>query len=46
VKAAVPDRSVTLGEIFRGSIPYWIILLLVVAAIAVFPALATYLPSL
>jgi tripartite ATP-independent transporter DctM subunit len=46
VKAAVPDKSVTLSEIFRGSIPYWIVLLAVVAALAVFPKLATFLPSL
>jgi C4-dicarboxylate transporter, DctM subunit len=43
VKAAVPDKTVTLATIFRGSIPYWIILLMMVAAIAVFPRLATYL---
>ena len=46
VKAAVPDKSVELAEIFRGSIPYWIVLLAVVAALAVFPQLATFLPSL
>jgi tripartite ATP-independent transporter DctM subunit len=46
VKAAVPDKSVTLSEIFRGSIPYWIVLLAVVVALAVFPQLATFLPSL
>ena len=46
VKAAVPEPNVPLAEIFRGSIPYWIILLLVVAAIVVFPQIATFLPSL
>jgi tripartite ATP-independent transporter DctM subunit len=46
VKAAVPDRTVELAEIFRGSIPYWIVLLAVVAALAVFPQLATFLPRL
>jgi tripartite ATP-independent transporter DctM subunit len=46
VKAAVPERGVELAEIFRGSIPYWIILLLVVVAVAVMPEIATYLPSL
>ena len=46
VKAAVPDKSVELAEIFRGSIPYWIVLLAVVAALAVFPQLATFMPSL
>jgi C4-dicarboxylate transporter DctM subunit len=46
VKAAVPDPTVTLAEIFRGSIPYWIVLLLLVVALALFPQLATFLPSL
>ena len=46
VKAAVPDRTVELAEIFRGSIPYWIVLLAVVGAVAVFPQLATFLPRL
>jgi C4-dicarboxylate transporter DctM subunit len=46
VKAAVPDKDVQLAEIFRGAIPYWIILLLVVVAVAVFPQIATYLPGL
>jgi tripartite ATP-independent transporter DctM subunit len=46
VKAAVPDKSITLAEIFSGSIPYWIVLLAVVAMLAVFPGLATYLPNL
>ncbi len=46
VKAAVPDRDVELAEIFRGSIPYWIVLLAVVAALAAFPQLATFLPNL
>jgi tripartite ATP-independent transporter DctM subunit len=46
VKAAVPDKDVSLAEIFRGSIPYWIVLLAVVALLAVFPQVATFLPSL
>ena len=46
VKAAVPDKRVELAEIFRGAIPYWIVLLGVVAALAVFPQLATFLPRL
>ena len=45
VKAAVPDPNVTLGEIFRGAIPYWVVLLFMVAALAVFPQLATFLPG-
>lgn len=46
VKAAVPDKTVELAEIFRGAIPYWIVLLAVVVALAIFPQIATFLPSL
>jgi tripartite ATP-independent transporter DctM subunit len=46
VKSAVPDPDVTLSEIFRGAIPYWIVLLALVALLAVFPKLATFLPNL
>lgn len=46
VKSAVPDPNVELAEIFRGSIPYWIVLLGVVASLAAFPQLATFLPGL
>ena len=46
VKAVVPDRDVTMMEIFAGSTPYWIMLLIVMVAVALFPGIATYLPSL
>lgn len=46
VKAAVREPDVSLATIFKGSIPYWIILLLMVAIIATFPQVATWLPSL
>ncbi len=46
VKAAVPDADVQLAEIFWGALPYVGILLAVVFALAVFPQLATFLPSL
>ncbi len=45
VKSCVADPDATLAKIFMGSIPYWIILLLLVAIIATFPGLATWLPS-
>jgi len=45
VKAAVPDSSVTLGMIFKGAIPYWIMILLVAVLIIVFPFLTTWLPK-
>ena len=38
--------TVPLSEIFYGSIPYWVVLLLVVVAIAIFPQIATFLPDL
>ena len=44
VKAAVPQEG-TVGEIFRGSIPYWISLLCVIVVIAAFPQIATWLPG-
>ncbi|MPZ55716.1 MAG: TRAP transporter large permease subunit [Rhizobiales bacterium] len=46
VKAAAPDREVQLSEIFRGSVPYWLILILVIIALVVFPQIATFLPHL
>lgn len=45
VKAAVPDASVTLGMIFKGAIPYWIMLLAVSILVLVFPVLTTWLPQ-
>ena len=45
VKAAVPDPSVTLGMIFKGSIPYWILILIVAVLVLVFPSLANWLPQ-
>ncbi|ASJ72743.1 TRAP transporter large permease [Granulosicoccus antarcticus] len=45
VKAAVPDQSVTLGMIFKGSIPYWIMILVVAILILAFPFLTTWLPQ-
>ncbi len=45
VKAAVPDPTVTLSEIFRGSIPYWIMMLAVAMLIWAYPGLASWLPG-
>jgi C4-dicarboxylate transporter, DctM subunit len=44
VKAALPNEA-TLGDIFRGAIPYWICLVGVIIVIAAFPQLATWLPG-
>ena len=45
VKGAVPDSSVTLTEIFAGSIPYWMLMLLVMIIIWAFPITATFLTT-
>ena len=44
VKAALPGEA-PVGEIFRGSIPYWIALMGAVIVIAVYPGIATWLPE-
>ncbi|MAQ55350.1 MAG: C4-dicarboxylate ABC transporter permease [Rhodospirillales bacterium] len=41
VKGAVEDKTVQLSEIFSGSIPYWILMLIVLAMVWVMPGLAT-----
>jgi tripartite ATP-independent transporter DctM subunit len=46
VKAALPQENVSTGEIFAGSVPYWICLLLVIVVLMAFPQLATWLPNL
>ena len=46
VKGSVSDPEATLGKIFLGSVPYWILLIVLVFLIAFFPSLATWLPSL
>jgi TRAP-type C4-dicarboxylate transport system permease large subunit len=47
VKAALPEeRTMSVGEIFRGAVPYWFALLSVIASIAVFPPIASWLPNL
>jgi len=47
VKAACPpDDPVTLVEIFKGSTPYWICILVLILAIYLIPGIASYLPNL
>jgi tripartite ATP-independent transporter DctM subunit len=46
VKAAVQDDAVSIVEIFKSSTPYWIVMLVGMVLIAIFPQIATYLPSL
>ncbi len=43
VKGAIPE--VTLGEIFRGSIPYWIMMLAVAVLLLAVPEVASWLPG-
>lgn len=45
VKAAVPDRTVLIKDIFIGATPYWILILLTAAIVWYWPPLATWLPS-
>lgn len=48
VKAAIreEDDEVSIMEIFRSSTPYWVIMLTCMVAIAAYPQIATFLPSL
>lgn len=46
VKAAVDDDDITIWQIFKSSTPYWMIMLLGVVLLVVFPQIATWLPSL
>lgn len=46
VKAAVDDDDITVWQIFKSSTPYWVIMLIGVVLLALFPKIATWLPSL
>jgi C4-dicarboxylate transporter DctM subunit len=47
VKAAVTDeKDLSPGEIFKGSVPYWIMLLIAILSLVFFPQVATWLPNL
>ncbi|MEC7488278.1 MAG: TRAP transporter large permease subunit [Pseudomonadota bacterium] len=45
VKGSVDDKLVTLSEIFKGSVPYWLLMLVVMLLIWAVPEVATWLPS-
>ncbi len=45
VKGCVNDPDVSLGQIFRGAIPYWVMLLVLCATVYFVPSMATFLPS-
>lgn len=46
VKGAIPDRDLKLSHIFRGSVPFWIMILGAAVVVILFPPLATWLPGL
>ena len=46
VKGAVPNRDVTLVQIFKGSIPYWIMILIAALMVITFPPIVTWLPEI
>lgn len=46
VKASIQDSAVSVTEIFKSSVPYWIIMLVGIVSIVMFPAIANYLPNL
>lgn len=46
VKAALQDEDVPASEIFRGSVPFWLVMLGLVLLLILFPQIATWLPNL
>ncbi|HSC93553.1 MAG TPA: TRAP transporter large permease subunit [Burkholderiales bacterium] len=46
VKAAIDDKDISIWSIFWSSTPYWVVLLIAVVLVALFPGIATYLPKL
>lgn len=45
VKGSVPDPTVTLGQIFAGSTPYFLLILVAALIVLAVPSLATWLPA-
>ena len=45
VKETVDDNAVTLAEIFRGSVPYWLLILAAAIIILIEPRVASWLPA-
>ncbi len=45
VKAAVADETVQLKDIFKGSLPFWLIILAVAILVITVPELASWLPE-
>ena len=45
VKAVSPDPDTTMGEVFVGATPYWIMILMVMMAVYFVPEIATWFPK-
>ena len=45
VKGALPDKTVSLGTIFKGSAPYFVLILVAAMLVIAIPGLATWLPQ-
>jgi tripartite ATP-independent transporter DctM subunit len=45
VKGCIVDPDITLGRIFYGSIPYWILLIVLAILVMIFPGIANWLPA-
>ena len=45
VKGCITDPDVTLGRIFYGSVPYWILLIVLAILVMIYPQIANWLPS-
>ena len=46
VRAVCPDKDITMIQVFAGSTPYWVLLLIVMVLGRVFPGIVTFLPEL
>jgi TRAP-type C4-dicarboxylate transport system permease large subunit len=46
VRGSVPDPTATLGKIFWGSTPYFLLILVAALIVLFLPGLATWLPSI
>ena len=45
VKGCIVDSDITLGRIFYGSIPYWILLIVLAILVMMYPGIANWLPA-
>ncbi len=46
VRAVCPDKDISMMQVFMGSTPYWMLILVVMALCAFFPGIVTFLPEL